>query len=89
MNLLSETRIRFDNTPSFSQKHIKCSMGKTVLLLFQASLCSCWWGHNAGVHDSMPSAFEAQTDSTPFFWQLYRQIHSTGVFAVFVSSHLQ
>ena len=79
MNLLSETRIRFDNTPSFSQKHMKCSMRKTVLLLFQVSPCS-WWGHNAGVHDSMPSEFEAQKDSTPSFLQLYRQIHSTGVF---------
>lgn len=37
----------------------------------------------------MPSEFEAQKDSTPSFLQLYRQIHSTGVFAVFVGSHLQ
>ena len=37
----------------------------------------------------MPSEFEVQKDSTPFFLQLHRQIHSTGVFAVSVSSHLQ
>ena len=78
----------FYNTPTFSQTHMKCSTRKTVLLLFQASLCS-WWGHKAGVHASMPREFEVQKDSTPFFLQLYKQIHSSGVFAVFVNSHLQ
>lgn len=78
----------FYNTPSFSQTHMKCSMRKTVLLLFQASLCS-WWGHNAGVYASTPREFKVQKDSTPFFLQLYRQIYSTGVFVVFVGSHLQ
>ena len=64
------------NTPSFSQTHMKCSMRKTVFLLFQASLCS-WWGHNAGMHASIPREFKVQKDSILFFLQLYRQIYST------------
>ena len=69
----------FYNTLSFSQTHMKCWVRKIAFLLFQASLCS-WWGHNAGVHASMTRELEVQKDFTPFFLQLYKQIHFKGVF---------